>query len=163
MDISRFTQKSQEALSEAQRKALRGGQQAIEVEHLLAALLEQENGLAASILAKANVPLDALKRRVEQELQRLPSMSGGSSSEGLGLSGRLHKLLLKAEDEAKSMKDDYVSVEHLLLTLCDDSGPAGRILREVGVTRDRLKTAVSALRRRIPRRPTSRWRSTAAI
>jgi len=147
MDMNRFTQKSQEALADAQRIAARGGQQTVEVEHLLAALLEQPNGLAHSILAKANVPVDGLKRRVEQELKRLPSMSGGSpAGDGVSVSGRLHKVLLKAEDDAKSMKDDYVSVEHLLLALCDDAGAAGKALREAGVTRDKLKAAVAEVR-----------------
>jgi ATP-dependent Clp protease ATP-binding subunit ClpB len=146
MDISRYTQKSQEALSEAQRLALRGGQQAIEPEHLFAALLEQENGLASAILRKANVPLEGLRTRVQRDLERLPRVSGSGAGEDIGVSGRLHRLLLKAEDEAKALKDEYVSVEHLLLALGEDTGAVGKMLREVGVNREKLKAAITEVR-----------------
>jgi ATP-dependent Clp protease ATP-binding subunit ClpB len=143
MDLNRFTEKAQEALQDAQRLAARGGQQSIEVEHLLAALLDQEPGLAASILRKANVNLDGLKTRVRQELDRLPRVSGGG---GESLSNRLNRLLMQAEDEAKQFKDDYVSVEHLLLALIADTGTSGRLLKEFGVSRDRLMTALQEVR-----------------
>ncbi|HTU22253.1 MAG TPA: ATP-dependent chaperone ClpB [Gemmataceae bacterium] len=143
MDINRFTEKAQEALQDAQRLAARGGQQHIDVEHLLAALLDQESGLAASILRKAHVNLDAVKRRVHQELERLPRVSGGP---GESISSRLNRLLMQAEDEAKRFKDEYVSVEHLLLALLDDTGTAGRLFAEFGVTRDRLMTALQEVR-----------------
>jgi ATP-dependent Clp protease ATP-binding subunit ClpB len=143
MDINRFTEKAQESLQAAQRVAARGGQQHVDVEHLLAALLEQEPGLAASILRKANVNLDGLKRRVQQELERLPRVSGGG---GESISSRLNRILMQAEDEAKRFKDEYVSVEHLLLALIDDTGTTGRLLKEFGVTRDRLMTALHEVR-----------------
>ncbi len=143
MDINRFTEKSQEALQEAQRLAARSGQQYVDVEHLLAALLAQEPGLASSILRKANVNLDGLKRRVQQELERLPRVSGGG---GESISGRLNRLLMQAEDEAKQFKDEFVSVEHLLLALLSDTGTTGRILKEFGVTRDRLMEALQEVR-----------------
>src|SRR5579875_3094637 len=143
MDINRFTEKSQEALQEAQRLAARGGQQYVDVEHLLAALLAQEPGLASSILRKANVNLDGLKRRVQQELERLPRVSGGG---GEAISSRLNRLLMQAEEEAKQFKDEYVSVEHLLLALLADTGTAGRLLKEFGVNRDRLMTALQEVR-----------------
>ena len=76
MDINRFTEKLQEAIRAAQSKATRYGHQQIDVEHLLAALLEQEGGLAAGILAKAGIALDSLARRIEAELDRLPKVSG---------------------------------------------------------------------------------------
>jgi ATP-dependent Clp protease ATP-binding subunit ClpB len=143
MDINRFTEKSQEALQEAQRLAARGGQQNVDVEHLLAALLAQEPGLAASILRKAGVNLDGLKRRLQQELERLPHVSGGG---GESISSRLNRLLMQAEDEAKQFKDEYVSVEHLLLALLADTGAAGRLLKEFGVSRDQLMTALQEVR-----------------
>jgi ATP-dependent Clp protease ATP-binding subunit ClpB len=143
MDINRFTEKSQEALQEAQRLAARSGQQHVDVEHLLAALLAQEPGLASSILRKANINLDGLKRRVEQELERLPRVSGGG---GESISSRLNRLLMQAEDEAKQFKDEFVSVEHLLLALIGDTGTAGRLLKEFGVRRDRLMTALQEVR-----------------
>jgi ATP-dependent Clp protease ATP-binding subunit ClpB len=143
MDINRFTEKAQEALQDAQRLAARGRQQLVDVEHLLAALLDQEPGLAASILRKANVNLDGLKRRAHQELERLPHVSGGG---GESVSSRLNRLLMQAEDEAKHFKDEYVSVEHLLLALIGDTGTAGRLLKEFGVSRDRLMTALQEVR-----------------
>jgi ATP-dependent Clp protease ATP-binding subunit ClpB len=147
MDINRFTEKAQQALSDAQRLAVRNGQQQVDVEHLLAALLEQEPGLASSILRKANVNLEGLKRRVSQELERLPKVSGPAAEEGqIYATGRLNRLLTKAEDEAKRFKDDYVSVEHLLLAMTDDGGAAGRMLKEFGVSRDRLMAALQEVR-----------------
>ncbi len=143
MDINRFTEKAQEALQDAQRLAGRNGQQYVEVEHLLAALLAQEPGLASSILRKANIDLDGLKRRVQQELERLPRVSGGG---GESISSRLNRLLMQAEDEAKQFKDEYVSVEHLLLALIADTGTAGRLLKEFGVSYDRLMTALQEVR-----------------
>jgi ATP-dependent Clp protease ATP-binding subunit ClpB len=143
MDINRFTEKSQEALQEAQRLAARGGQQYVDVEHLLAALLAPEPGLTSSILRKANVNLDGLKRRVQQELERLPRVSGGG---GESISSRLNRLLMHAEDEAKQFKDEYVSVEHLLLALLGDTGTTGRLLKEFGVSRDRLMTVLQEVR-----------------
>ncbi|HEY7153938.1 MAG TPA: ATP-dependent chaperone ClpB [Gemmataceae bacterium] len=143
MDINRFTEKAQESLQNAQRLAARNGQQHVDVEHLLAALLDQEPGLASSILRKANVNLDGLKRRVQQEVERLPRVSGGS---GESVSSRLNRVLMQAEDEAKHFKDDYVSVEHLLLALIADTGTTGRLLKEFGVSRDRLMTALQEVR-----------------
>ena len=125
MDINRFTEKAQEAVLAAQRRAMRGGQQQVDVEHLLVELLEQEPGLASSILRKANINLDGLKRRAEQDLARMPKVSGsGAESEQVYMTGRLNRLLAKAEDEAKKLKDEYVSVEHLLLAMTD--GQAAR-------------------------------------
>src|SRR5262245_34924869 len=115
MDINRFTQKAQEAMLAAQSRAVRLGHQQLDVEHLLASLLEQEPGLAVSILRKADVNVDGLKRRVEAELQKVPRVTNVSGSEdNVRLSGRLNRLVVQAEDEAKRFKDDYVSVEHLL-------------------------------------------------
>src|SRR5262249_33248740 len=114
-----------------------------DAEQLLLALLEQEPGLASSILRKANVDLDGLKRRAEEDVARLPRVSGGA---GESISPRLRRVCDKAEDEAQQFKDDYVSVEHLLLALLDEGGPAARLLKEFGVTRDRLMAALREVR-----------------
>jgi ATP-dependent Clp protease ATP-binding subunit ClpB len=143
MDINRFTEKAQEALQAAQKVAARHEQQHVDVEHLLLALLQQEPGLAPAILRKANVNLDALRQRAEREVGRLPKV-GGASAESI--SPRLSRVLNQAEDEAKRFKDDYVSVEHLLLALLDDGGASGRLLKEFGVTRDRLMAALREVR-----------------
>jgi ATP-dependent Clp protease ATP-binding subunit ClpB len=145
MDLNRFTEKSQEALQSAQRLAVRLHHQQIDVEHLLLALLDQERGLASSLLAKAEVPVEALKLRVHRELEKLPRVTG-ANADNPGITGRLNRLLGQAEDEAKKLKDDYVSVEHLLLPMCDDTGPAGKILKEFGVNRARLTSALQAVR-----------------
>src|SRR2546428_404533 len=115
MDINRFTEKAQEALQAANQRALRLGHQQLDVEHLLLALLEQEPGLAVSILRKCDVNPEAIKGRLERELERLPRVSGAGDQ--VHVSGRLNRLLAAAEDEAKKFKDDYVSVEHLLLAM----------------------------------------------
>jgi ATP-dependent Clp protease ATP-binding subunit ClpB len=143
MDINRLTEKTQEALRSAQSDAVRRGNQQIDVEHLLAALLSQEGGLARSILTRAGVNVDALNGRLNQELDRLPKVTGASTSpDQIYVTARLNKMFTKAEDEAKHLKDDFISVEHFLLAAADDS----KALKELGVTRDRLMQALREVR-----------------
>src|SRR5262249_3198959 len=131
MDINRFTEKLQGAIHAAQSAATRYGHQQIDVEHLLLALLEQEGGLAGSILAKAGINVETLASRLESELQRLPKVSGPSGGpDQVYISSRLNRLIAHAEDEAKKLKDDYISVEHILLAALDDRAAAGRLLKE---------------------------------
>jgi ATP-dependent Clp protease ATP-binding subunit ClpB len=144
MDQNRFTEKSLEALQAAQRLAAKFNHQQMDVEHLLLALLDQEHGLAASILAKAEISVDAVKIKLQREIEKLPRVSGGSDQ--IGITSRLNRLLGLAEDEAKKMKDDYVSVEHLLLAMLDDRGATGRILKEFGLNRSRLTKAIQEIR-----------------
>jgi ATP-dependent Clp protease ATP-binding subunit ClpB len=144
MDINRLTEKAQEALSSAQRIATRNGNPQLDVEHLLLALLEQEQGLAPAIFGKAGIPVPTLKARVQDAVDRLPRTSGGSGE--VHVSGRLNRLLADAEGEAKQLKDDYISVEHLLLAMTQDTGTTGRLLREAGLTRDRLLEALQGVR-----------------
>src|SRR5882672_4717787 len=127
MDINRLTERAQEALRAAQSEATRLGHQQIDVEHLLLALLEQEGGLARSILDKTGVDADIVRQRIEAELARLPKVSSPTGGAGdVYISGRLNRLLVQAEDEAKKLKDEYVSIEHLLLAMIEDkSGAAG--------------------------------------
>jgi ATP-dependent Clp protease ATP-binding subunit ClpB len=146
MDINRFTEKVQEALQAAQRLAMRFGHQQMDVEHVLLAMLDQADGLAPAILLKAGVPVDALKIRVQRELEKLPRVSG-PGGENVYLSGRLNRLLVdQVEEEAKKFKDEYISAEHLLLAMIDDTGPAGKIFREFGISRDRLMKALQEVR-----------------
>src|SRR5690348_15515067 len=138
MDINRFTEKLQEAIRSAQSKAVRYGNQQVDVEHLVAALLEQESGLASSMLAKAGVNVESLTRQIETELERLPKVSGPSGGpDQVYVTGRLNRLLTTAEDEAQKLKDEYISVEHVLLAAIDEGGAVGRILKNFGVTRER--------------------------
>src|ERR1700683_4722147 len=147
MDINRFTEKLQEAVRSAQTKAVRYGNQQIDVEHLLSTLLEQEGGLAASILAKAGVNVETLARRVNAELDKLPKVSGPSGApDQIFVTSRLNQLLAKADDEARQLKDEYISVEHVLLAGTEDRGAAGKLLKELGLTRERLMQALRDVR-----------------
>jgi ATP-dependent Clp protease ATP-binding subunit ClpB len=147
MDVNRFTEKLQEALRAAQSKAIRYGHQQIDVEHLLAALLEQENGLAPSILSKAGINVESLTNRVEAELNRLPKVSGPSGApDQIYVTGRLNRLFSTAEDETRQLKDDYISVEHILLAIFHDTGPANKLFKEFGLDRERLMHALREVR-----------------
>src|SRR4051812_37892803 len=147
MDMNRFTQKSQESLAAAQRLAARFHHQQIDTEHLLLALLDQEGGLAGSLLSKADIAVDALKLDVQRELEKLPRVSGSGADGGnIGITSRLNRVLGQAEDEAKKLKDDFISVEHLLIGMTEDSGPAGKILKKYGLNRDRFMRALQEVR-----------------
>jgi ATP-dependent Clp protease ATP-binding subunit ClpB len=101
MDVNRLTQKAQEALGSAHTTAARFGHQQVDVEHLLSALLEQEGGLAPSIVSKAEIDLGNFTRRVEQEIERIPRVSGGAGADQIYITARLNRLLAQADDEAK--------------------------------------------------------------
>jgi ATP-dependent Clp protease ATP-binding subunit ClpB len=149
MDMNRMTQKSQEALQSAQTKALRYGHQEADGEHLLLALLEQPEGLIPRLLGRMEVPTEALKAEVERELSRRPRVSGPGVEAGkIYLTKALQQILVRAEDEAKRLKDEYVSVEHLLLAMIDEgsSSPLGRLLAQFNVTRDAFLAALTAVR-----------------
>jgi ATP-dependent Clp protease ATP-binding subunit ClpB len=147
MDFNRLTEKSQEAIRQAQSVAVEHGNQQVDVEHLLLALLEQEGGLASSILLRADVALEPLHKRLLQEIEKFPKMSGGAlRADQVYITTRLSQLFTRAEEQAKRLKDEYVSIEHLLLAAADDQGAAGKILRESGLTRDRLMKALVEVR-----------------
>jgi ATP-dependent Clp protease ATP-binding subunit ClpB len=149
MDANRLTQKSQEALHDAQTKALRFGHVEVDGEHLLLALLDQSDGLAPRLVAQAGGDADPVRATVEAELGRRPRVSGPGAEPGqVFVTQRLSRLLDAADREAKRLKDEYVSVEHLLLALAEEgaSSAAGRALREHGVTRDRLLGALTGIR-----------------
>src|SRR6202521_5594175 len=149
MDINRMTQKSQEALQSAQGLALRHGHQEVDSDHLLLALLEQQEGLVPRLLARMDVPVAALRSEIEHELARRPSVSGPGAEAGkIYLTQRLQQAFLRAEDEAKRLRDEYVSVEHLLLALIEEGtgSPAGRLLARHHVTRDSFLAALTAVR-----------------
>jgi ATP-dependent Clp protease ATP-binding subunit ClpB len=147
MDFNRFTEKLQEAIRSAQSQAVRYGHQQVDVEHLLWALLEQEGGLAPSILAKAGLNVESLQRRLETELERMPKVTGPSGGlDQVYVTTRLTRLMTEAEDEARKLKDEYTSIEHVLLAVTADTGPAGRLLKESGLTRERLMQALRDVR-----------------
>jgi ATP-dependent Clp protease ATP-binding subunit ClpB len=147
MDFNRFTEKLQEAVRAAQSIAVQHGNQQIDTEHLMLALLDQEGGLAPSILNKADIRVDALRTRVQQEVDRMPKVSGvGGAPDQVYVTNRITKLLSQAEDEAKRLKDEYISVEHVLLAATDDPGATGKLFREFGITRERLMRALQEVR-----------------
>jgi ATP-dependent Clp protease ATP-binding subunit ClpB len=149
MDIQHFTVKSQEALQAAQTKAVRYNHLEVDGEHLLLALLEQPDGLVPRLLRRMEVPLDHLRAKVEAELDRRARVTGPGAEPGkVYVTQRLSKLLVKAEDEAKHLRDEYVSVEHLLLAFADEgeTTAAGRILKDFGVTRDLILKVLTDVR-----------------
>ncbi len=150
MDAERLTQKSQEALHDAQTKALRFGHTEVDGEHLLLALLDQPDGLVPRLLvAGRRRPGAAARPNVEAELGRRPRVSGPGAAPGqVFVTQRLSRLLDTAEQEAKRLKDEYVSVEHLVIALLDEGAAtaAGRLLREQGLTRDAFLGALTAIR-----------------
>jgi len=143
-NINRFTEKSQEAIVAAQNLAERNGNSQVEPEHLLLALLEQNEGVVPQVLAKMNVAVGALAQQVRAELNRLPRVSGATER---SISGRLRNVLVRAHDELQTFGDEYVSTEHLLLALMEHgSGAAQRLLANANVTRDSLLMALREVR-----------------
>ncbi|QEM68259.1 ATP-dependent chaperone ClpB [Geobacter sp. FeAm09] len=144
MDFNRLTQKSQEAFAEAQNKAVTSGHVEVDGEHLLWALLEQPDGLVPRLLTRMDVRPEAIKKEVEAELDRRPHVSGPGAEPGkIYVSQRLSRILVAGENEAKRLKDEYVSVEHLFAALLGegDKFPSGRILKRAGIDREKfLKT-----------------------
>src|SRR3954469_11490151 len=149
MDPNKLTQKTQEALHDAQTKALRYGHTEVEPEHLLLALLDQPDGLVRRLLEGVEVDVAALHAAVERHLEGRPRVSGPGAAPGqIYVSRAMNSLLDTAEREADRLKDEYVSVEHVLLAMIESgSRPAsGRILAEQGVTRDRFLQILTQVR-----------------
>ena len=149
MDLNKFTVKCQEALQTAQTKAINFNHQEVDGEHLLLVLLEQPDGLIPRLLQRMEVPVDAVFSQLEQALEKKPRISGPGSEPGkVYITQRLNKLLVQAQDESKKLKDEYVSVEHLLLAFIDEGKrtPAGSILHEFGITRELLLKNLASIR-----------------
>ncbi|WP_322817291.1 ATP-dependent chaperone ClpB [Chloroflexus sp.] len=144
-NTNRFTQKSYEAIAAAQAAAERLGNAEVQPEHLLYALLDQSDGVVPQVLAKLNLPVGALKQQINNEISRFPRMSGGGAQVQLG--SRLRTVLIKAHDELAQFGDEYVSTEHLLLAMLDHAGGgAERVLKQAGLTRDKLLMALREVR-----------------
>nr|HID60010.1 ATP-dependent chaperone ClpB [Desulfobacterales bacterium] len=129
--------------------ALRYGHVEIDGEHLLLSLVEQPDGLVPRLFGKMDVSTETFKLELERELEKRPRVSGSGAEAGkIYVTQRLNRILIRAEDEAKRLKDEYVSVEHLVLAMLDegDSTPAGRILRRFNITRDRFLQALNEVR-----------------
>lgn len=149
MDTGSLTEKSREALQEAQNVATRMGHTEVDGEHLLLALVDQQEGLVPRLLEQAGANVDALRSDLERELSRRPKVSGPGATPGqVMITQRLAKLLDAAEREAKRLKDSYVSVEHLVMALSEEgsANAAGRVLASHGVTREAFLTALTKVR-----------------
>ena len=145
MRLDKLTVKSAEALQNAQGLAERRNHQAVDVEHLLMALLGQKEGVALSLLQKVGVQPTAILDRVEKALDRMPQVTGAAAGQAY-ITPRLKKLIESAEKAAEGLKDEYVSVEHLLIAMGEDDGETGRIFREFGITKDKILAALVDIR-----------------
>jgi len=149
MDVNKLTQKAQEAMQAAHVRAVRRGHQEIDGEHLLLSLLEQADGLVPRLFEAMDVSVDTAKARLEEALTKRPGVSGSGAEAGkVYVTQRMNRLLVRAGDEAKRLKDEYISVEHFLVALAREAGEteAGRILRDLGVGRDGVMRALRNVR-----------------
>ena len=149
MDLNKFTEKAQAALTEAQSMATRRQHQAVDVEHLALALVDQEGGLVARLFEKSHISPELLRARLEEELSRMPRVSGDTTkAQGIFVTQRLNQLLVTAQDEAKKLKDEFVSVEHLVLALFHEpiNGSIGRTFKAVGAKREEFLKALTEVR-----------------
>ncbi|MCI8599938.1 MAG: ATP-dependent chaperone ClpB [Lachnospiraceae bacterium] len=143
MNISKFTQKSIQAVNDLEKIAYEYGNQELEQEHLLMSLLRQEDSLILKLLAKMEIQQEHFINRVEQALNKRVKVSGGQPYVGQ----YLNKVLICGEDVAKQMGDEYVSVEHLFLSMLNDPSPSIKeIFKEYGITKDRFLQALSSVR-----------------
>jgi len=149
MDLQRFTQRSQEALQDAQSRAVKLGHTEVDVEHLLISLCAQEGGLIPRLFSKMGLTVDSFALAVERELERRPRVSGSGVEAGkVYITQRLGQLFVRAEEEAKRLKDEYVSVEHLMLAAIELSAktPLEKIFQTFSITRDRFLAALTEVR-----------------
>jgi ATP-dependent Clp protease ATP-binding subunit ClpB len=149
MDFEKLTQKSREAVASAQAIASEYGHVEVDAEHLLSALLRQEGGLAPRLFEKMGVPGDALAQRLGRELERRPRVSGPGREPGkVYITQRLEQVFVRAGESAKQFKDDYVSVEHLVLALAAEPAQTGvgRVFGEFNVNADRVLKALQEVR-----------------
>ncbi len=143
MDMNRATIKLQEALQSASSLAMRRNHQGMDVEHLLLALLEQDGGIAPTLCEQAGISAQAVKQAAEQALSKMPQVQGAGGGPGqLHITPRLNQVLTKAEDEQRALKDDYLSVEHVLLAMVQEGG----VFKKLNLTRERLLAALQQMR-----------------
>ena len=149
MTGQRFTEKAQEALQQSQRVAFERKSPEIDTDHLLYALVVQEGGLVGRLLAKVGVEPSVVADETDRALRKKPAVSGGGVELGKAyVSQHTQRLLAAAEEEARRLHDEYISVEHLFLALVEEGerGPGGRVLKGLGVTRDKVLAVLSGIR-----------------
>ncbi|MBQ3071955.1 MAG: type VI secretion system ATPase TssH, partial [Oscillospiraceae bacterium] len=148
MNAQKFTQKSLEAVQTAQSLTLNAGNQQMEQIHLFSALLRQEDGLTAQLLRKLELDLDALSGAVDAELAKLPAVTGsGREADRYYVSQAVDRALTEAERIAADMRDEYVSVEHLLLALIETADSVlSRLFKLYGITKERILQTLQSVR-----------------
>ncbi len=145
MNFDKYTQNAQAAVADCQSIAIENGQQQLDGEHLHLALLRQQDGLVPRLLTYMGLDVGTLAGQVQQEIDKLPKVSGGSDQ--LYASRRFSQLLTAAERIAQQFKDEYVSVEHLYLALAEESGtPSARIFRQYGIDKEKLLQVLTKVR-----------------
>jgi ATP-dependent Clp protease ATP-binding subunit ClpB len=146
MQLDKFTLKSQEALQDAKGIAERNNHQQIDVEHLLLALLGQKEGTVIPILQKLGANPEGIASQLQEELKRIPKVTGGGVGQ-VYLSSRVNEILTAAWNEAERLMDEYLSTEHLLIAICDEKrGASFQILQRNGVTKDAVLNALKEVR-----------------
>ncbi len=146
MTLDKFTLKAQEAVMQAQHIANEHGHQQIEVEHLLKALLDDAEGVPQAILKKLGANVELIRSRVDEELQKIPRVSGAGAMGQVYITQRLNNVINTAMQFMRELKDEYVSTEHLLMAMAEDSGAAGQILKNQGVTKDNILKVLKDIR-----------------
>lgn len=146
MDLNKFTAKVQESIAEARNLAIKLKHQTIEAEHLHMSLIQQKDGLIPKVLIKMNVPFNNYYQDLNDELEKFPKVYGDSSS--IYASRRFENIFVKAEEEAENFKDDFISVEHLYLSLIDENNTiSSNIIRKYGIDKDKFLKALSLIRK----------------
>ena len=147
-DLNKWTQKAQEVMQKARETAIRFSHQQLDVEHILLALLDVEDGLAATILQRVGVPVPQLRARVEQELGNKPRLTGSVEEGKIYVTQALNDLIVRAGDQAANLKDEYLSVEHILLAIADSGrkSASGKLLAEFGVTPAKILAVLKDVR-----------------
>jgi ATP-dependent Clp protease ATP-binding subunit ClpB len=147
MDPSKFTQKTQEALQRAQSLAVELGHQAVDAEHFALALVEQPEGLVPRLLDKLHRPADVVAGELRRDLDARPSVTGGTApGNQVSVTQSLQQLLVAAEKQANRLRDEYVSVEHVILALLEGKSKAAKIFQDLGITLDTFREALTQVR-----------------
>lgn len=143
MNLNQYTTKSQEAIQKAQQIALDFGHQSIEPQHLLEGILQVDENISAFLMKKSEADLNLIREKNREALEKLPRVEGGN----IYLSQNANKILLDAPNVAKKMGDEYVTIEHLWLSLLEVNSEVSKILKDFGVTKNSLEVAIKELRK----------------
>ncbi len=146
MQAERFTLMAQEALEDAQKKAISSHQPQVDEGHLALALLDQQGGVVPSLIKKTGVSLEAVRAKVIDHLKKMPTVSGPGASDMTQITPQVAALIQKTEKEASALKDEYISTEHIFLVLVDTKSAVSEILRGEGLNRKKVLAALKEIR-----------------